>query len=51
MTGSKKHKNDLEKLVSLGPERLAQMLLDRAAWEDGTARTVEQALAESGPGK
>ena len=51
MTRSKKQQNDLEKLIGLGPERLAKMLLDRAAWEDGTAWTVEQALAESDPVK
>ena len=51
MTTSKKQQKDLEKLVSLGPERLAQMLIERAAWEDGTAHAVEQALAESDPVK
>ena len=51
MTKSKKQQKDLEKLVSLGPERLVRMLLDRAAWKDGTAQKVEQALAESDPVK
>jgi hypothetical protein len=48
-TRPKKEKSDLEKLASLGPERLAKMLLERADWDEGTARNVEQAFAESDP--
>ncbi|TAN45776.1 MAG: hypothetical protein EPN22_01120 [Nitrospirae bacterium] len=49
MTRSKKENKEYERLVSLGPERLARMLLERADWDEGAAHTVEQALAESNP--
>jgi hypothetical protein len=51
MTRSKKQSNDLEKLISLGPKRIAKMLLERAEWDEGTACKVEQALSESDPVK